>query len=156
MLEYKPVLFKLGAETYGVDISKVQAIENQQDVLRVPNTVSYIKGIIKLRGNIIPVFNLRNKFGMEDEEKEKQYIIVDVGEITIALEVDKVDEIFNASDIYDAPIIVKGGATAYIDKVVNLGHKIVLTIDVYNLLSDEEKEKIKDMLESIEEEKEEE
>lgn len=156
MLEYKPVLFKLGAETYGVDISKVQAIENQQEVVRVPNTASYIKGIIKLRGDIIPVYNLKNKFGIAEDECEKQYIIVDTGEITIALEVDKVDEIFNASEVYDAPVIVKGGATAYIDKVVNLGEKIVVTIDVYNLLTKEEKENIKNMLESLEEENEEE
>ncbi|MBP3337993.1 MAG: chemotaxis protein CheW [Lachnospiraceae bacterium] len=149
MLEYKPVLFKLGNETYGVDIAKVQGIENEQDVIRIPNTASYIKGIMNLRGKIIPVYNLRNKFGMPDEEGEKQYIIVDTGGVTIALEVDKVDEIFNATDIHDAPVIVKGGTTAYIDKVVNLGDRIVVTIDVYNLLSTDEKDSIENMVNSM-------
>ncbi len=150
MLEYKPVLFKLGSETYGIDIAKVQGIENQQDVIRVPNSASYIKGIMHLRGDIIPVYNLRNKFGMPDEEGVKQFIIVDTGEVTIAIEVDKVEEIFNATDIHDAPIIVKGGETAYIDKVVNLGNRIVVTIDVYNLLTADEKENIKSMVDSME------
>lgn len=149
MLEYKPVLFKLGNETYGVDIAKVQGIENEQDVIRIPNTASYIKGIMNLRGKIIPVYNLRNKFGMPDEDGEKQFIIVDTGGVTIALEVDKVDEIFNATDIHDAPVIVKGGTTAYIDKVVNLGDRIVVTIDVYNLLSTEEKDNIQNMVDSM-------
>ena len=150
MLEYKPVLFKLGNETYGIDIAKVQGIENQQDVIRVPNSASYIKGIMNLRGEIIPVYNLRNKFGMPDEEGEKQFIVVDTGEVKIALEVDKFEEIFNATDIHDAPVIVKGGTTAYIDKVVNLGNRIVVTIDVYNLLTTDEKESIKSMVDSME------
>ncbi len=150
MLEYKPVLFKLGSETYGIDIAKVQGIENQQEVIRVPNTASYIKGIMNLRGEIIPVYNLRNKFGMPDEEGEKQYIIINTGEVMVALEVDKVEEIFNATDIHEAPVIVKGGTTAYIDKVVNLGSKIVVTIDVENLLTPDEKAGVKNMVDSME------
>ena len=149
MLEYKPVLFKLGNETYGVDIAKVQAIENEQNVTRIPNTASYIKGIMNLRGAIIPVYNLRNKFGMPDEDGTKQYIIVDTGEVTVALEVDKVEEIFNATDIHEAPLIVRGGATAYIEKVVNLGDRIVVTIDVNNLLTSEESNSIKSMVDSM-------
>lgn len=149
MLEYKPVLFKLGNETYGIDIAKVQAIENQQDVVRVPNTASYIKGIMHLRGAVIPVYNLRNKFGMPDTEGEKQFIIIDTGEVTVALEVDKVEEIYNATDIHEAPVIVRGGSTAYIEKVVNLGNRIVVTIDVNNLLTADEKAGVKSMVDSI-------
>ncbi len=150
MLEYKPVLFKLGNETYGIDIARVQGIENQQDVVRVPNTASYIKGIMHLRGEVIPVYNLRNKFGMPDEEGEKQFIIIETEGVHVALEVDKVEEIYNATDIHEAPVIVKGGATAYIEKVVNLGNRIVVTIDINNLLTAEEKAGVKNMVNTME------
>lgn len=151
MKEYKPVLFKLGDETYGIDIALVQAIENEQNIVRVPNTASYIKGIMHLRGDVIPVYDLRNKFGMPEAEGTKQYIIVATGEVTVALEVDGVEEIFNAqeSGIHEAPVIVKGGATAYIDKVVNVGDRIIVTIDVNNLLTEEEKAGVKSMVESM-------
>jgi len=149
MLEYKPVLFKLGKETYGIDIARVQGIENQQEVVRVPNTASYIKGIMHLRGEVIPVYNLRNKFGMPDEEGEKQFIIIETEGVHVALEVDKVEEIYNATDIHDAPVIVKSGATAYIEKVVNLGDRIVVTIDINNLLTAEEKAGVKSMVEAV-------
>ena len=55
MEEMKPVVFKLDSENYGVDISRVLGIEREQQIVRVPNTVSYIKGIMNLRGEIIPV-----------------------------------------------------------------------------------------------------
>ncbi len=150
MKEYKPVLFKLGNETYGIDIALVQAIENEQDVVRVPNTAAYIKGIINLRGSVIPVYSLRSKFGMPEAEGEKQYIIVTASGVTVALEVDGVEEIFDATDIHEAPVIVKGVETAYIDKVVNLGDRIVVTIDVNNLLTPEESQGVKSMVDSIE------
>ena len=63
MEEMKPVVFKLDNENYGVDIGRVLGIEREQQIVRVPNTVSYIKGIMNLRGEIIPVYDLRKKFG---------------------------------------------------------------------------------------------
>lgn len=64
MEEMKPVVFKLDNENYGVDINLVQGIEKEQQIVRVPNTVNYIRGIINLRGEIIPVYDLRAKFGL--------------------------------------------------------------------------------------------
>ena len=130
----------------------VQAIENEQDVVRVPNTANYIKGIINLRGSVIPVYSLRAKFSMPEDDGEKQYIIVNAGEVTVALEVDGVEEIFDATKtgIHEAPTIVKTKTTAYIDKVVSLGERIIVTIDVNNLLTPEEREGVKSMVDSLE------
>ena len=69
MEEMKPVVFKLDSENYGVDIGRVLGIEREQQIVRVPNTVSYIKGIMNLRGEIIPVYDLRKKFGLPAVQK---------------------------------------------------------------------------------------
>ena len=77
MADFKPVVFKLENELYGLDINKVQGIEKEQQVVHVPNTASYIKGIMNLRGEVIPVYSLRKKFGMSDvASADVQYIIV--------------------------------------------------------------------------------
>ena len=89
MEEMKPVVFKLDSENYGVDISRVLGIEREQQIVRVPNTVSYIKGIMNLRGEIIPVYDLRKKFGLPAvQNQDIQFIIVRVKDSKIALEVD--------------------------------------------------------------------
>ena len=62
MVEFKPVVFKLDKELYGLDINRVRGIEKDQEVVRVPNTASYIKGIMNLRCDVIPVYSLRKKF----------------------------------------------------------------------------------------------
>ncbi|MBQ9701225.1 MAG: chemotaxis protein CheW, partial [Lachnospiraceae bacterium] len=77
MADFKPVVFKLDEELYGLDILRVQGIERDQQVVRVPNTASYIKGIMNLRGNVIPVYSLRKKFNLPDTANtDIQYIIV--------------------------------------------------------------------------------
>lgn len=152
MKEYKPVIFKLDKEMYGIDISLVQGIENEQEVVKVPNTAPYIKGIMNLRGKVIPVYSLRAKFNMPESDNEvNQYIIVNVGEVMIALEVDKVEEIYNVDSlrIHEAPVIVKNGNTSYIDKVIDMDGKIIVTIDVNNLLTEEESAGVKSMVNSL-------
>ena len=86
MEEMKPVVFKLDNENYGVDIGRVLGIEREQQIVRVPNTVSYIKGIMNLRGEIIPVYDLRKKFGLPAAQNQDiQFIIVRVKDSKIAL-----------------------------------------------------------------------
>ena len=110
MTEFKPVVFKVGNEYYGVDINLVRGIEKMIQVVSIPNSNPNIKGIINLRGDVIPVYSLREKFNLEpmNESEENQFIIVKVDDMLLALEVDKVDEIQNISEemIFDVPIII--------------------------------------------------
>ena len=144
----KPVVFNLNDELYGVDINLVQGIEKEQEIVRVPNTVSYIKGIINLRGEIIPVFDLKRKFNVpSDEKKDMQYIIVRVKGSKIALEVDGVKEIHEVlnEDLFDMPMIVTNTDTAYFDRVIRSGKSLIIVINVDNLLTEDEMNKLDEM-----------
>lgn len=149
MEEMKPVVFKLDNENYGVDINLVQGIEKEQQIVRVPNTVNYIKGIINLRGEIIPVYDLRAKFGLPAaSEEDRQYIIVRVKDSKIALEVDGVKEIHDVydEDIFNVPPIIINQNTKYLKKVIKSENTLIVLIDVDYLLSEEEMKKIDEMI----------
>ena len=69
MADYiKPVIFRLGNQQFGVDINLVQSIEREINIVRVPNAMKYISGIVNLRGEVIPAFSLRKKFGTDDND----------------------------------------------------------------------------------------
>lgn len=154
MADYKPVIFKVGDEEYGVDITMVRGIENVQSVVRVPNVGRHIKGIINLRGDVIPVFSLRSKFNFPevDTTESTKHIIVQTDKFLLALEVDKVDEIQNVSEdmIHPVSVIIKSKETSYIKNVINKDNKLVIIIDVDNILTEEEKAEIEEMLENQE------
>ncbi len=154
MEDFKPVVFKLENELYGLDILRVQGIERDQQVVRVPNTASYIKGIMNLRGDVIPVYSLRRKFNLPDvANPDIQYIIVRANGNLLALEVDSVDEIHNVEgeNVHVVPSIVNSADTRYFDKVLKTSRGLIITIDIDKLLSDEEIEQIQKMKENLSE-----
>ena len=118
----------------------------------MPNTAAYIKGIMNLRGDVIPVYSLRKKFGMpEAATDDVQYVIVHTGDTLLALEVDIVDEIHNVSeqDIHVVPSIVTNVDTRYFDRVLKTEKGLIITINIDKLLSDEELSQIQQMKESL-------
>ena len=147
---FKPVIFKLGNESYGIDINLVSSIEKQVNVVSVPNTLQYIKGIIKLRNEIIPVINLRKKFNMKDSDVPgENVIIIKLPNITIAVEVDSVEEIHNIeeSEIVNMPAIVKTADLRYFDKVVSVNGKLVVLINANYLLDENEQTSVASLTE---------
>lgn len=155
MADYvKPVVFKLGAEEYGVDISLVNAIEKYQQIVPVPNSVAYIKGIINLRGEVIPVYDLRKKFNMpayDGSNDERKLIVVKLHDLSIALEVDGVSEIHDFSDdrIVPMPELVLNDSIQYFKRVANVNGRLIILLDVEYLLSREEVESVKKMKEDL-------
>ncbi|MCI8670353.1 MAG: purine-binding chemotaxis protein CheW [Lachnospiraceae bacterium] len=153
MTEFKPVVFKVGNEYYGVDINLVRGIEKMIQVVSIPNSNPNIKGIINLRGDVIPVYSLRKKFNLEmlNESEENQFIIVKVEDMLLALEVDKVDEIQNISEdmIFDVPIIIKSKETKYAEKIISGNGRIVIIIDIHNLMSDMEMQELTEMVQDM-------
>lgn len=152
MAERKLVLFKLGEENYGVDIDIVQGIEKLLPIVRIPNSVPYIQGIINLRGRIIPVLNLRKRFTLPDvpDTEETQFLIISVGDTQIALKVDSVDSIYDleSAQIFETPAIVHSETTAYMKEVVLLEDKrLIVVLDADELLSSQEKSAVRKMLE---------
>ena len=96
MAVFQPIVFKLGNEIYGVNIAYVNAIEQGQEIVRVPNSSGNIKGIINLRGEVIPVVDLKAKFksaSASSGEDSGQLIIVNLENRKIAMEVDGVETV---------------------------------------------------------------
>lgn len=141
----KPVVFLLGKEMYGVDINLVQSIEKDLNVVPVPNSQSYIKGIVNMRNEVIPVYSLARKFGKEQEATAESTIIISSGGLKLALEVDEVLEIndIDESHILPMPSMLVKADTQYLDRVANVDGKLILLLDVEKLLSDDEAEDVK-------------
>jgi len=137
--EGKYLTFALANEEYGLEILKVREIIGYIDVTAVPQTPHYVKGVINLRGQVIPVVDLRGKFGMEtaDVTEETCIIVVEITQGTrrcsTGIIVDRVQEVLDipAADIEDAP---QFGASVSIDFILGMAKvadsvKILLDID---------------------------
>ena len=147
----KPVVFLLGKEMYGVDINLVQSLEKDLNVVPVPNSQSYIKGIVNMRNEVIPVYSLARKFGKEQEATAESTIIISSGGLKLALEVDEVLEIndIDESHILPMPSMLVKADTQYLDRVANVDGKLILLLDVEKLLSDDEAEDVKKITEEL-------
>ncbi|MBO5278120.1 MAG: purine-binding chemotaxis protein CheW [Lachnospiraceae bacterium] len=151
MADRKLVVFKLGEENYGVDIEIVQGIEKLLPIVRIPNSVPYIQGIINLRGIIIPVLNLRNRFSLPEvpDTDTTEFLITTVGDTMIALKVDAVDSIYDlaSAQTFDTPAIVRSQETAYMKEVVLMKDKrLIIVLEANELLSSQEKAAVQKML----------
>ncbi len=152
MADYmKPVIFKLNDKMFGVDINKVQGIEKQINIVPVPNSTSYIDGIINLRGEVVPVYDLKKKFGMTYDGRSENFIIVRMNGIALALGVDTVLEIDDlpADKVVAMPGMVKKADTMYLDRVANLKDGLVILLDIEKLLTDEETNGVKKLTDDM-------
>lgn len=146
------VIFKLGKEEYGIDIMKVVEIVHLQEIRKVPETPNYIEGIVNLRGDIYPIYNLRTRFNMQDEEADEdtKIIIIKGKETDVGFIVDNVSEILNISqnNIEDAPsIIASRREQEYINGVAKEEGRMIVLLDIDKLVSDSDQGIINKMLE---------
>ena len=153
MAQFKPVVFQVGNELYAVDIGIVQGIERKQNIVRIPNSVPHVRGIMNLRGNIVPVLSLRVKFNMGDVVSDQvEYVIVRIQDLQIALETDGVKEIQEIENtaLYDVPSIIKDDSTGYIKNIMNVGNKLIILLNVMNILTKKEQKAIEQMVKEAE------
>ena len=139
----KYLTFKLGAEEYGLEILKVQEIIKMMDITKVPRTPEFVRGVINLRGKVIPVVDLRLKFAMEgnDTTDKTCVIVVQVrhaaGSVTMGTIVDEVSEVLdiNGEQIEPAPEFGTAVDTAFILGMGKIGKKVVMLLDIDKVLS---------------------
>lgn len=146
----KQVIFKLGEEEYGFDIMFVNAIETYTGVIPVPNAPENILGILNLRGEVIPVYSLRAKFGLpEQASNESQLIVTRTKNMLVGFQVDSVREIveIGARQISDVPVIVKSEKTAYAKAVANINGRMVILLDHVGILNEVEQHSITTLVE---------
>ena len=126
--------FTLGEEEYGVEILKVQEIKGFSAITPIPNTPSYIKGVMNLRGTIIPVVDLRSKFGMSEAEYNQftVIIVVTVGTKVMGVIVDAVSDVLNIpkSDIQETPDFGAQVEARFISGMAKAGEKLVVLVDI--------------------------
>jgi len=137
------VSFKLGDEEFGVDIMQVQEIIRMQEITSVPNAPEFVEGVINLRGRVIPIIDLRKRFGLEEKSHDKatRIIVVKVDDLTVGLVVDEVSEVLRipADTVEPPPPIVAGVESEYIKGVGKLEDRLLILLDLSKTLSKEEK-----------------
>ncbi len=137
------VTFKLGDEEYAIDILKVQEVNRMVDITAVPNSIDYLEGVINLRGRVIPVINLRKKFGLSSKNLDTQsrIMVVDVG-TTVGLIVDSVSEVLRISpDTVEPPPHMTGSIESdYIRGIGKLHDRLLILLDIDKLLKGADKD----------------
>lgn len=137
--------FILGEESYGIDIKYVTEIIGLQPVTEVPEMPDYIRGIINLRGKIIPVMDVRLRFKKPAKEYNDRtcVVVIDIGDISIGLIVDSVSEVLTIPDeeIVPPPEVNKMG-NKYIKGIGKVGNEVKLLLDCNKLLNEEEVENL--------------
>lgn len=136
------VSFRLAQEEYGIEITKVQEIILLGEITRVPQTPEYIKGLINLRSSVIPIVDLRLRFGLAQEaaSDETRIMVVNVAGKTIGIIVDAVSEVLRIShdQIAPPPPAVAGLGREYLTGLVRLNNRLLILLDIDKILSQDE------------------
>ncbi len=142
------VTFTIGNEIYGVEVLKVQEIIGMTGITAVPNTLRYMKGVINLRGTVVPVVDMRIKFEMEtrDYDQFTVIIIVEVADMLVGMIVDTVADVMNIplKNIQEKPHYTANVESDYISGIGHVEEKMIILINVDRVLTPEELEKMRE------------
>lgn len=134
--------FRLGAEEYGIDILKVQEIRSYEQPTRIANAPAFLKGVVNLRGVIVPIVDLRVKFGCESVEFNSftVVIVLNVKGRVLGAVVDSVSDVMELSGdvVKPAPEISAAVDTSYITGIANVGERMLILTDIEALMSSDE------------------
>lgn len=137
------VVFDLAGEQYGVDIQSVQEIIRIQNITKVPKTLAFVEGIINLRGKVIPVLDLRKRFGLEITETnaETRIVVIEISGIIIGMIVDAVSEVLRIpqSSVEPPSPIVANIDSDFIRGVGKLEDRLIIILDVHKIFSNQER-----------------
>lgn len=151
MEEQKFVVFQLEDQKYGMSLMRVNGIEQDYHIIPVPNAPEGISGIINLRGAVIPVYSLREHFGMDPhiDNPEKSLLVTNSHGILLAYEVDCVEEIEEVPDskISLMPSVASNEDTAFMEQVLQIGNEIIITINVDKVLSEDVRQMVDQIVE---------
>ena len=136
------VTFQLDKEMYGVNVMQVREVLRYSDIAPVPGAPAYVLGIINLRGNVVSVIDTRMRFGLPPAEvtDNTRIMIIESERQTVGILVDSVAEVvdLNTKDIDDTPNVGTEESAKFICGVCNRNDELLILIDLYKLLSEEE------------------
>lgn len=143
----KVIVFKLHDEEYAVDVQQVGSIEKMEPITRVPETADFVKGVINLRGVVIPIVDLRVRFDMAKTEcsEETRIIIVYVDDMQVGLIVDSANDVLDIDEerIEAAPEVVGSVNAGYVQGVVKHDERLFILLDLQKVLTHEEIHELK-------------
>lgn len=144
---YKVIVFQLQEEEYALPVEHVGAIERIHPITRVPQTAVFVKGVINLRGVVIPIVDLRLRFGMKEKDlsDENRIIIVSANGLEVGLIVDAASDVIDipAEHIEPNPEVVGTVAVDYIEGVIKIQERLIIMLNLEKILSSEKKYSLK-------------
>jgi purine-binding chemotaxis protein CheW len=129
-------------EQYGIEISHINEIIAMMKITHVPRTPAFVEGVINLRGSIIPIVDIRGKFGLQriEHDMNTAIIINEVGDVNIGFIVDRVEDVltFDEKDLREPPKFGSHIDTSYIQSVAEAGSSVILILDMEKVFEDDE------------------
>lgn len=139
----KYLTFRIASEDYGIGIEHVTEIVGMQHISPVPEMPEFVKGVVNLRGQIIPVMDVRLRFGMESREYDDRtcVVVVRMGDATVGLVVDTVKEVLDIPEgnVTEPPRVASARSARYIQGIGRLGDEVKILVAVDRLLHEEER-----------------
>lgn len=130
--ELKVIVFTLANEEYGIEVDKVKTIERMSPITRVPKTPPFVKGVMNLRGVVVPVIDLRGRFGLPETEPtdNSRIIIVAANELEVGFIVDSANDVLDVMEdtIENPPEVVGGVKAKYLSGVAKIGDNRLLIL----------------------------
>ena len=142
----KYAVFKIGEENFGIEINRVVEILSSQKVHSIPDLPDFLSGVITVRGQIIPLLDLRRRFGVLQSSGKELIIVIRYDNEKLGVLVDQVKEIatFKRDEILNPPAIFKGLKRKYLAGLGKKGDKVVIILNVDDLLTSEERIMLKE------------
>lgn len=136
--DMKAIVFELRGKEYAIEIDVVQSIERVMSITRVPNTPSYVRGVINLRGVVTPIVDLRERFGLETEEMDDRtrIIIVSLEGYDVGLVVDSANDVIDipVGSIEPQPEVVGTVESEFIGGVAKIGSRLFVMLELSKVL----------------------
>jgi purine-binding chemotaxis protein CheW len=138
------VVFKLGNEEYGLHIDQIKEVVITPTITRMPQTPSYVKGVANIRGNVIAIFDLEDRFNLSgtiQDQGSKYTLVVESEDVKLGLLVNEVPNTVsvNASDLDESVGIINDASveTNYIKGIIKAGHRLIILIDIFKVIDQE-------------------
>jgi purine-binding chemotaxis protein CheW len=145
--EQQLVVFALGKEEFGIDISKVREIVRIQNITTIPQSMDFVEGIVNLRGQIVPIVDLCKRFLVVERDAgkdvDRRIIVVNMAEQNIGILVDGVSEILRVPDESiepTPPMVTSGMSSEFIRGVAKVKERLIIVLDLDRIFSSEERE----------------
>jgi purine-binding chemotaxis protein CheW len=140
-VENQIVVFELASEHYGVSIASVESIIKMQAITKMPHAPSFIEGVTNLRGKVLPVIDLRKRFGLATQEvtRDSRIIVIAVNETEVGMIVDEVSEVLTIQDqnIEATPPMTTTVESGFITGIAKIDQRLVILLDLGEIISNQ-------------------